>query len=45
MLIAEDFRARARMALQNQWFPAVLTGFVASLLGASTTLLDEGIDE
>ena len=42
MLIAEDFRARARMALQNQWFPAVLTGFVASLLGASTTLLDEG---
>lgn len=42
MLLAADFRERARMALQNQWFPAVLTGFVGSLLGASVTLLDDG---
>lgn len=42
MLLASDFRERARMALQNNWLWAVLTGFVASLLGAATTMLDGG---
>lgn len=42
MLVAADFRERARMALQNNWLVAVLTGLVASLLGASTTMLDGG---
>ena len=42
MLLAADFRERARMALQNNWLWAVLTGLVGSLLGASTTLLDGG---
>ncbi len=40
MLLAADFRERARMALQNNWLWAVLTGLVGSMLGASTTLLD-----
>ena len=39
MLRAADFRARARMALQNNWLWAVLTGFVAGLLGAAVTAL------
>lgn len=42
MLLAADFRERARMALQNNWLWAVLTGLVGTILGASTTLLDEG---
>ena len=40
MLCAADFRERARMALQNNWLWAVLTGLVATMLGAATTLLD-----
>lgn len=42
MLVASDFRERARMALQNNWLWAVLTGLVASILGAATTMLDGG---
>ena len=34
MKCAEDFRAIARDALRGRWLVAVLTGFVASLLGA-----------
>ena len=41
-MYARDFRERARMALQNNWPWAVLTGFVASLLGASPTMRDGG---
>lgn len=42
MMYAKDFRERARLALQNNWLWAVLTGLVASLLGAATTMLDGG---
>jgi uncharacterized membrane protein len=37
MLYAEDFRRIARESLSGRWALAVGTGFVASLLGASTT--------
>lgn len=36
MLVAQDFRDRARAALSGNWALAVGTGFVASLLGAYT---------
>lgn len=36
MLVASDFRARARAALNGKWAPGVGAGFVASLLGAYT---------
>lgn len=36
MLVARDFRQRAREALRGNWGFAVATGFVASLLGAVT---------
>ncbi|MBQ7775656.1 MAG: DUF975 family protein [Lachnospiraceae bacterium] len=36
MLVAQDFRDRARAALNGKWALAVGTGFVASLLGAGT---------
>lgn len=42
MLLAADFRERARTALQNNWLWAVITGMVASMLGACTTMLDGG---
>ncbi|MBQ8821992.1 MAG: DUF975 family protein [Lachnospiraceae bacterium] len=42
MMYAKDFRERARMALQNNWLWAVLTGLVASLLGACVTLQGNG---
>ena len=35
MKYAADFRAEARDALRGRWLVAVLTGFVASLIGAS----------
>lgn len=35
MLVAADFRERARYALQGKWGIAVLTGILASLLGGS----------
>lgn len=38
MLLAADFRERARNALSGNWGVAVGTGFVASLLGAYTAL-------
>lgn len=41
MMYARDFRERARMALENNWLVAVLTGLVASLLGAAVTFLNE----
>ena len=34
MKLAADFRALAREALEGRWRVAVLTGFVASLIGA-----------
>lgn len=37
MLFARDFRRIARESLNNNWLIAVLTSFVAGLLGASTT--------
>lgn len=42
MMYAKDFRERARMALQNNWLWAVLTGLVASLMGACITLVGSG---
>ena len=42
MLLAEDFRTIARRSLENKWGVAVGTGFVASLLGASVTLMGGG---
>lgn len=42
MMYASDFRERARMALQGNWLWAVLTGLVASLLGACVTLMGGG---
>lgn len=41
MKVAADFRREAREALGGKWLPAVLTGLVASLLGATGS---EGID-
>ena len=38
MLVAEDFREKARTALSGNWGVAIGTGFVASLLGAYTAL-------
>ena len=35
MKYAADFRAEARDALRGRWPIAILTGFVASLIGAS----------
>ena len=37
MLLASDFRRIARESLNGKWLIAVLTSFVAGLLGASTT--------
>lgn len=37
MLFARDFRRIARESLNGNWLVAVLTAFVAGLLGASTT--------
>lgn len=38
MLVAQDFRDRARIALSGNWALGVGTGFIASLLGAYTAL-------
>ena len=38
MLVASDFREKARESLSGKWALAVGTGFVASLLGAYTAL-------
>lgn len=40
MLYAKDFREKARQVLSGKWGLAVGTGFVASLMGASTTALN-----
>lgn len=42
MLVAQDFRDRARLALSGRWGVAVGTGFVASLLGAGTIMVGSG---
>ncbi len=42
MLVAQDFRDRARAALSGNWAVAVGTGFVASLLGAYTAFSSSG---
>lgn len=42
MLVAQDFRDRARVALSGRWGVAVGTGFVASLLGAGTIMVGSG---
>lgn len=42
MLYAADFRAKAREALSGNWGKAVGVGFVASLLGAATTVVGTG---
>ncbi|NLP35410.1 MAG: DUF975 family protein [Clostridiales bacterium] len=42
MLFAEDFRSIARERLSGKWALAVGTGFVAGLLGASTTSMSSG---
>ena len=39
MLVAQDFRNRARASLNGKWPVAIGTGFVASLLGAGTTFM------
>lgn len=38
MLLARDFREIARDALRGRWGLAVITGLVASLLGASISV-------
>lgn len=38
MLIAQDFRERARKALNGKWILALVTGFIAAWLGAYTAL-------
>lgn len=42
MLVAADFRERARKALDGNWGVAVGTGFVASLLGGYTAFINGG---
>ncbi len=42
MLVAQDFRDRARAALSGNWGIAVGAGFVASLLGAYTAFSSSG---
>lgn len=42
MLVAADFREKARTALSGNWGVAIGTGFVASLLGAYTALQEGG---
>lgn len=42
MLVAKDFRQKAREALSGNWAVAVGTGFVASLLGAYTAFTGGG---
>lgn len=42
MLVAQDFRDRARAALNGKWAVAVGTGLVASLLGARTAFSGGG---
>lgn len=42
MLVASDFRAKAREALSGKWGVAVGTGFIASILGAYTALGNGG---
>lgn len=42
MLVAADFREKARNALSGNWAVAVGTGFVASLLGVNTALGSSG---
>ena len=42
MLVARDFRAKAREALAGHWGVAVGTGFVAALLGVGTTSVGGG---
>lgn len=42
MKYAEDFRAIARDALRGRWKVAILTGFVASLIGAGIAMGDGG---
>ena len=38
VLIAQDFRERARKALNGKWILALVTGFIAAWLGAYTAL-------
>lgn len=42
MLVAQDFRDKARSALSGKWALALGTGLVASLLGAGTYMLGGG---
>lgn len=42
MMVAADFREKARNALTGNWGVAIGTGFVASLLGAYTALSNGG---
>ena len=42
MKYAEDFRAIARNALRGKWPTAVLTGFIASLMGACIATASDG---
>ena len=42
MKYAEDFRAIARNALRGKWPTAVLTGFIASLMGACIATAGDG---
>ena len=42
MLVAKDFRTRAREALSGKWGVAIGSGLVASLLGAYTALNNSG---
>ena len=42
MKYAADFRAEARKALRGKWLVAILTGLVASLIGASIATAGNG---
>ena len=42
MKYAEDFRTIARDALRGKWPTAVLTGFIASLMGACIATAGDG---
>lgn len=44
MLVAKDFREKARVALRGRWASGVGTGFLASLLGAYTAFSSGGGD-
>lgn len=44
MKYAADFRAEARKALRGKWLVAILTGLVASLIGASIATAGSGVN-